>query len=221
MPKRDAAYMAVQRESIAKAARSVLIHKGVRETTLRDICREAGISIGALYIHFETKEEVVVAACQLDVEGRSSAPPPRTWSEYLEGFAFGDTRVVGSVDSKRMRLSLQFVAELTQMERNPKGLATLYDAFWKEFSAALDELRRRGEISLPLGLERTVEIHLQLLAGSRYRLVSHRDLPAENVRAALEDALAVTAGRAKAISQRARGRKPTMRKPRRSQDSRG
>ena len=210
MPKRDAAYMAAQRESIAMAARTVLIHKGVRETTLRDICREAGISIGALYIHFKTKEEVVVAACQLDVENLNSTPLPKTWSEYMERFAFGDTRVAGSPDSKRLRLSLQFVAELTQMERNPKGLATIYDAFWKEFSASLDGLRQRGEITLPLGLERTVECHLQLLAGSRYRLVSHRDLPPDNVRAALEDALAITAGRT-----------PAKRTPRQSRDSRG
>ncbi|MBS0400141.1 MAG: helix-turn-helix transcriptional regulator, partial [Proteobacteria bacterium] len=162
MPKRDNAYMEIQREAIARATLAVLIRKGVRETTLRNICSEAGISIGTLYIHFKTKEEAVVAACQLDSSEVDTEPLPPTWTEYLQEFSFGDLREVGSRSSKRMRLSLQFVAELSQMQQNPKGLSDIYDSVWRRYSAALQGLKQRREITLPLGLDHTVEAHLQL-----------------------------------------------------------
>jgi len=66
MPKREETYMQAQRDAIARATLTVLLDKGLYATSLRDICRAAGISIGALYIHFRTKEEAVVAACALD-----------------------------------------------------------------------------------------------------------------------------------------------------------
>ena len=48
MPKRDAAYMRAQREMIARAALQVLLEKGVYDTSLRDICKAAGVSMGAI-----------------------------------------------------------------------------------------------------------------------------------------------------------------------------
>ena len=194
MPKRDAAYMADQKKMIAEAALAVLIRKGVRETTLRDICKEANISIGALYTHFKTKEEAVVAACQLDFVEKAPPRLPQTWAEYLEWYSYKPVQRAGSPDSKRLRLSLQFVAELTQMERNPKGLSVIYDKFASVFGAALVSLAERSEVALPYGLEQTVEMHLQILAGLRYRIASDRDADLDMVWKATEVALANTAG---------------------------
>ena len=62
MPKRDDIYMGEQRTAIARAALKVLLEKGVYATSLRDICMEAGISIGALYTHFANKSEAITCA---------------------------------------------------------------------------------------------------------------------------------------------------------------
>ena len=81
MPKRDDEYMQGQRDAIARAALSVLIEKGYYETTLRDVCRAAGISNGALYSYFPTREAVIVAACLIDHAAQLADDAPESWAE--------------------------------------------------------------------------------------------------------------------------------------------
>jgi AcrR family transcriptional regulator len=47
------------RERIEAAALRLFVRKGVAETTIRDIAREVGISEGALYRHFLSKDQLV------------------------------------------------------------------------------------------------------------------------------------------------------------------
>jgi AcrR family transcriptional regulator len=47
------------RDRIEAAAIHLFVEKGVAETTVRDIARALGLSEGALYRHFESKEQLV------------------------------------------------------------------------------------------------------------------------------------------------------------------
>ena len=47
------------RERIEEAATRLFVLKGIADTSVRDITREVGISEGALYRHFESKEDLV------------------------------------------------------------------------------------------------------------------------------------------------------------------
>ena len=187
--------MCAQREMIARAALDVLLEKGVYETSLRDICKAAGISIGALYTHFATKEEAVVAACALDHEERKDAPPAETWADYLVQFTEGEVRArFEGRARKRFRVSLQFVAELTQHDRNPEGLSAIYQIYRGHLAASLAMLKANGVIAMPLGLEQTTELHMQLFAGANYQVAADRDLDPGPVIAATRVGLAMTAG---------------------------
>lgn len=44
---------------IFESARNLALDKGFDELTIRDICRDAQISIGAFYHHFSSKEEMI------------------------------------------------------------------------------------------------------------------------------------------------------------------
>ena len=46
-------------ERIEEAAVRLFVEKGVAETTIKDIARAVGVSEGALYRHFESKDELV------------------------------------------------------------------------------------------------------------------------------------------------------------------
>ena len=46
------------RETINRAALALFAHKGIRETTIRDIASTAGIAEGPLYRHYKSKEEL-------------------------------------------------------------------------------------------------------------------------------------------------------------------
>src|SRR5687767_2248300 len=54
------------RERIERAALHHFVHQGVAETSIRDIAEKAGISLGAMYNHFESKEDL---AFQLFIHG--------------------------------------------------------------------------------------------------------------------------------------------------------
>ncbi len=49
---------ATRREQLLKAARMQFIKKGYRATTTEDIARQAGLTKGALYFHFKSKEDI-------------------------------------------------------------------------------------------------------------------------------------------------------------------
>ena len=46
------------RERIRKASIAVMTRKGYENTTIRDICKEADISIGTFYSYFDTKNDI-------------------------------------------------------------------------------------------------------------------------------------------------------------------
>ena len=49
------------REAILEAARALFLRQGYHATGMREIAREAGISLGAAYNHFASKEEIFAA----------------------------------------------------------------------------------------------------------------------------------------------------------------
>ena len=61
MPLRTPEYMEDRREYILAAAMDCLERNGLSDTSLADICNAAGISRGALYIHFESKDDILQA----------------------------------------------------------------------------------------------------------------------------------------------------------------
>lgn len=191
MPKRDEAYMEGQRDLIARAALEVLLAKGVSDASLREICQQAGVSIGAFYNHFPTKTDAIVAARLLDVgQGDIYAT---TWPDYV-GLI---TEIFCSRDPQRLRrrrLSLQFAADLLLLEQSPVGLSEIYDVQRKQMRESLKAIAANRDVLLPLGLDQTVEVHAMLALGASYRLSNDPDLSVEEAVNTLERGLRITAG---------------------------
>lgn len=61
MPKRDPSHMAAQRLRILRAAFECIAENGIGGTSIAGIRRRAGLSAGALYVHFRSKEEIIAA----------------------------------------------------------------------------------------------------------------------------------------------------------------
>jgi AcrR family transcriptional regulator len=64
MPRLDDAQMAARREEIIDATFSCLTKFGVANTSIQTICKEAGISSGAIYVHFKNKEAVIAGVLE-------------------------------------------------------------------------------------------------------------------------------------------------------------
>ncbi len=57
--KRDTGVFVHTKERIAGEALRLFSVKGFKETTIKDIAREVGITEGAIYRHFRSKEEII------------------------------------------------------------------------------------------------------------------------------------------------------------------
>lgn len=52
--------MAAVRQQILAAARVVFERKGVAEASMSDVSTQAGLSVGSIYVHFRSKEDVLL-----------------------------------------------------------------------------------------------------------------------------------------------------------------
>ncbi|WP_198083552.1 TetR/AcrR family transcriptional regulator [Variovorax sp. E3] len=52
--------MAAVRQQILDAARAVFEHKGVADASMNDVSTQAGLSVGSIYVHFRSKEDVLL-----------------------------------------------------------------------------------------------------------------------------------------------------------------
>lgn len=81
MPKLSPATQTKRRENILDAAERCFARSGFHRTTMQDIGREARVSLGALYVYFDSKEALIAGLCERDrsefqekLEKLSSAP---------------------------------------------------------------------------------------------------------------------------------------------------
>jgi AcrR family transcriptional regulator len=61
MPKVSEEHLDARRKQIVDAANACFARRGFHRTTMQDICREAGLSPGAVYRYFSSKDELVEA----------------------------------------------------------------------------------------------------------------------------------------------------------------
>ncbi|MCL4768262.1 MAG: TetR/AcrR family transcriptional regulator [Hyphomicrobiaceae bacterium] len=66
MPKLKPSTQAARREHILDAAERCFARAGFHRTTMQDICREAHVSAGALYVYFASKEDLIAGISERD-----------------------------------------------------------------------------------------------------------------------------------------------------------
>ena len=66
MPKLKPDTQRARREHILDAAERCFARAGFHRTTMHDICKEAGVSPGALYVYFSSKEELIAGIAERD-----------------------------------------------------------------------------------------------------------------------------------------------------------
>lgn len=66
MPKLKPETHSLRRARILDAAEACFARQGFHRCTMQDICKGAGISAGALYVYFRSKEELIAGICERD-----------------------------------------------------------------------------------------------------------------------------------------------------------
>ncbi|WP_067479902.1 TetR/AcrR family transcriptional regulator [Actinomadura hibisca] len=94
MPRVSEEHLERRRQQILDAARVCFIRKGVHETSMQDIFAESGLSAGAVYRYFKSKNEIigaitvtVIGGLQHFFDELASADPPLPLDEVAARFA--------------------------------------------------------------------------------------------------------------------------------------
>lgn len=180
MPKLSEEQQAMRRSRILDAAELCFAENGFHRTSMQDICRRAGISAGALYLYFDSKEALI--------EGISA----RNRDDVLSAFA----RVADVEDmnaglemllrecfldqpAHKSRLWLEIGAEST---RNPRVRETTVHCDCMVRAAMTSMLRRaqeRGQIDPLLPIDAVVESMAAMADGLFWRGATLAEFDAE------------------------------------------
>lgn len=66
MPKLKPDVQRARREHILDAAEKCFARSGFHRTSINDICKQASVSPGALYVYFDSKEALIAGICERD-----------------------------------------------------------------------------------------------------------------------------------------------------------
>ncbi len=144
MPKLSEEAMAARRAHIIDAAERCFAQAGYRATSIPDICKAAGISVGALYTHFASKEAIVEAMAEASMQAKlqsfQAAPAKHSLRQarYLLDIV---RQLEGDSGQRAARLDLDLWSEAT---RNPR-LAKLMHASMGQMLAQLQTVVRQSQ----------------------------------------------------------------------------
>jgi TetR/AcrR family transcriptional regulator, repressor for uid operon len=176
MPKLKPETQALRRDHILDVAERCFAYSGFHRTTMQDICREAEISPGALYGHFDSKEALIEGLCERDraefAERFSMLAEAADFLAALE--AIGRNVFLEEPAHKRL-----FAAEMAvESTRNPR-IAHLYrtvDTFvFKSFEALFTRLKAEGRIAPANDIAEVARVFQLIGDGLLLRRAVHAD----------------------------------------------
>lgn len=177
---------------ILKAAEDVLMEKGYHETSVDEIAARVGIAKGTVYLHFPSKEDLVVAIFERDMQQLlqsidSTMESMTTAREKIE--AIFDL-MHGGIMSKRMQFlfSISNSSGLKHLMVEKKGCVR---EIWDQLSARLyslfEEGKAEGDFDTTLPTLVMLSAFYSLLSPKSYdRLRTEGQMSAESVSESLK-----------------------------------
>lgn len=151
-PKVDEAYLEARRQQIIDAAEICIAKSGVHGTSLGDIQSQSGLSRGAVYHYFATKDEIIEALRERSraedeelIDAVEEADSPIR--QILALLRLGYNRNLGETRSIDTRVALFLWAESLLSERILKSQKDLFAPWKEQFSPLVASAQEDSKIS--------------------------------------------------------------------------
>ena len=193
MPKVSEAYLVARRAEILDAAWRCLARKGYHQTTMQDVCEESGLSYGAIYRYFASKEEILIAIFERIAEvsraiveqAKSQTSDPRNALEAIgQGtFSYFDQPNFEFVTRTDIEIWPEMMRSKSLRERFGEGVR-----YWHGIvSELLREAQRRGELRPDVDPNVVAALDMCAFEGlRRYRLIAPEIFEPEPIRQLLD-----------------------------------
>jgi AcrR family transcriptional regulator len=171
-----------RREHILDAAHQCFARGGFHATTMQDICKAAGVSPGALYVYFDSKEALIAGLCERDraefAERFSKLASAPDFLEALRGI--GEHYFVDEAADKQ-----RFVVEMgVESTRNPR-IAEIFlgvDRYCSEsFEALFQRFKNEGRIAPAIDIATLAQVFTVLGDGMFWRRAIQPDFDMQRV----------------------------------------
>lgn len=170
MPRRSQEYMDGQRRRFCEAAIRCFRSQGVVATNLATICETAGLSVGAFYKLFRSREELLGAVMLMQFQHRNELLRGKTWSELKARLL----EYRGEMERLSFWRELEAMADWNAPMRQirlEQGTAII-----GQFEYLLAEYAAKDEIRPVLPLNQTAQLVTIIFDGSRIPLRETRPL---------------------------------------------
>ena len=174
---------------ILQAAEDVLVEKGYYETSIDEIASRVGIAKGTVYLHFPSKEDLVVAILERNMQKlvdiiETAAASARTNREKLQAVlqvvygGFFDPRISHLV---QLPYTVMSSSELRRVFVEKKGcMRDKWDRMDVLITSILEEGKAAGEFDKTLPTPVMSSAFFSLLSPRSYeRLKTHDEMPLE------------------------------------------
>jgi len=152
VPKVSQEYRDARREQILSAAKRCFLRDGFHETSMQDLFAEAGLSSGAVYRYFASKEEMIAAIAEENLRDMAAVIHGLATSRRSQGLGAALAEVLEAVRVKDAQSELGAMAVLVWSEalRTP-ALAEQVGATLAQMRADLADIVRedQGRNGLP------------------------------------------------------------------------
>lgn len=170
MPKVTQQYLTDRREHILRAARECFLRDGFHATSMQDLFAEAGLSAGAVYRYFASKDEMIIAIAEenmRDVIAMTHAMATQE-SGTSVGEALADAVEVVAARHARDRLGGLAVQVWAEASRNPalrKQFNKLIGNTRDELAAVVRRHQASGDLPAQVSAEALAAVLLSVLPG--------------------------------------------------------
>lgn len=191
MPKLKPETVEARREHILDASEHCFARAGFHRTTMADICAEAKVSAGALYVHFESKEALIAGIVERDRANLTEQFAEMAKAPDLTAAigALGEHYTFEQPQYKRI-LNLEIAAEATRNENIAK-IWMACDSFVIENLANLIAVaQRKGRVNPVASPEDTARMICVIGEGMFWRRAVDTELDGESLMPIIMHAIA-------------------------------
>ena len=170
MPKISPAQEQQRRQQILAAAMACFARQGYHATSMDDVVRESGLSVGAIYSYFPSKEDLFLTLSEDRAEQTLAylndlfARPGSISEKSREAIDYFFDRLSDEL-VPLARVNVEFLSEALKSERIKERQDRRCESIRQFFISLLSESQRRGEVRLDVNIHAAAELMMALNEG--------------------------------------------------------
>ncbi|MDZ4791628.1 MAG: TetR/AcrR family transcriptional regulator [Hyphomicrobiales bacterium] len=147
MPKLDEQTQQARRDRILDAAERCFARNGFHRTSIQDICRDAEVSAGALYIYFASKEDLIAGLCERETQEFASRFPMLAEApDFLAALSAFAEHCMAHPRHK-LQMHIEIGAEATRNEKVGEYVRAADRFLMSSFEELLQRVKAEGRIA--------------------------------------------------------------------------